>query len=155
VTTARRAARQVEPAAVAGVPVELLAGPCLEVWGTDVGVTALGRWSEARRAWLAAQGWTTYDTDLMPDVLADTWRTPIRVTPWSFTAVADHATELAERLQRLGLPPHWTPRLAWPVDYGPSQVPPRLTYREWREWRSKGAPRDPLAAVLTPSTNPP
>jgi hypothetical protein len=164
VTTARRAARQVEPAAAAGVPVELMAGPCFEVWGTDVAatamgpwidvaVTALGRWSAARRAWLAAHGWTDWDTDLMPEVLADAWRTPVRVTPWSFTYLAGRDPDaLAGRLERLGLPRRWTPTLAWPVDYGPSLLPPRLTYRSWRAWRAGGAPRGHLAAVLTSTT---
>jgi hypothetical protein len=149
VTTARRAARQVEPAAVAGVPVELLAGPCFEVWGTNVAVTAMGRWADARRAWLAAQGWCDWDTDLMPEVLADTWRTQVRITPWSYSYLAEHDRDaLAGRLQRLGLPRRWTPTLAHPVDYGPSMLPPRLTYRSWRAWRASGAPRDHLAAVL-------
>jgi hypothetical protein len=83
-----------------GLPLELLAGACFEVWSPDAGdwKEARRRYKEARRRWHADHSAT--DT-------AELGHT----TPWSFDYVlSEHGAEHLQRhLASRGLPPDWTP----------------------------------------------
>ncbi len=109
------------------VPVELLAGPCIEVWtdraeGADWpsrAVSTFRRYHDARRAWLEAHGVGHYDRDGVPPPL-EHGTGSARVYPWSFYYLAAHRPDdLARRLEVLGLPPDWEPVHVASYDYGP------------------------------------
>lgn len=116
-----RASRAPGPAAA--IPLELLAGPCIEVWNdranadwTSRAASAFRRYHDARHAWLAAHGIGRYDRESVPPELESG---SIRVTPWSFEYLAvQRPDDLARKLRRLGLPPDWKPTHVGSYDYG-------------------------------------
>ena len=105
--------------AAGGIPVELLAGPCIEVWA-DVtpppwaddrwspAPSAYRNYSDARWRFLATLGLSRGD---LPAELRG------RSTPWSFHFLAETAPEVLEhKLEAYGLPADWEPRRARPTD---------------------------------------
>ena len=100
----RRPSAPVTPERVGDMPVELRAGPCIEVWSPKGDpFEAWRRHSEVRRRYLAAAGLRLADHDQLPYALR-------AVVPWSFMYLAARAPDrLAEMLARRGLPPDWFP----------------------------------------------
>jgi len=122
--------------ASAEVPVELLAGPCLEVWADPKAeessrpASTFRRYHTALYAWLEAHGIERGDHKLIPPAL-----TRQGASPWSYYYVAAHRPDdLAGMLERRGLPPDWKPTRVTSYDYGPSLVPQKSN-----KWRTRGA----------------
>jgi hypothetical protein len=124
--------------ASSGVPPELLAGPCIEVWGGPDrdAIVAFRRYREAREAWLAARGISHWDSeDRVPEPLRG-----YRDAPWSFDYLeAERPDRLRQTLTGCGLPTSWRPTAHHdPPDYGPGLVPPEArTHDGWRQWRAR------------------
>ena len=117
--SARRQARRSTPSGPGGVPVELLAGPCVEVWGPGPGERppkyhtspawrahrAWWRFKDARRDWLDAHGFDPTDQE--------SWPGPLRggtMPPYSLDYLRERDPEYAvDLLAWRGLPADWQP----------------------------------------------
>lgn len=124
---------------VGGVPLELLAGPCLEVWQPPgaVPVQALSRYGAARRDWLLAQGVHPQDRARVSSEL----RSSARTCPWSHAYVLRErgAGYLADLMARLGLPADWSPVYVAGWDYGPPLG--RAAWPDYKIWRDRAPER--------------
>ena len=94
------------------MPVELVAGPCLEVWAVDGSPhVAIRRFRAARREWMAVHGVRANDRDTADRLVRGGG------PPWSFHYLAEHNPELLARVLRgRGLPPDWRPVYVEPGD---------------------------------------
>lgn len=85
-------------------PHELLAGACIELWGSGWR-TPTGAWHTARARWLADHDIPV--TDHAAARAAGLGCGGLRCRSWSFDALTPDAR--AAKLAALGLPPGWTP----------------------------------------------
>jgi hypothetical protein len=90
--------RTPSPVALRDVPLESLAGACIEVWSPDAGDwrEARRRYKRARQAWNAEHGVTD---------------AAIGTAPWSYNWLLKQRGRqwLVAYLVRRGLPPNWLP----------------------------------------------
>lgn len=127
----RRRRQVVEVGAYGEIPLELLAGPCIEVWcpGDGTHWVTQRRYRDARAAWLAARGVHAQDLQRIPE--------PIRggSTPWSYDyCMTHHGPEyVVDLLERRGLPTTWQPTHVEAYDYGPPLVP--TAWQDYKTWR--------------------
>lgn len=109
--TARRQARTAASIQAAtlprgGVPDDLAAGPCVEVWAADGSnlIDAKVKYSTARHDWLRRNGYDVNDLHAWPPVLRSAR------SPYSLTRLrTDQPERLAQFLTSRGLPVDWSP----------------------------------------------
>lgn len=89
-----------------GIPLPILAGRCIEVWGGTgdrADYIARRAWSDARDRYLRKIGLSRADYAQWPEPLKDH-------AVWSYDFYAKHRpADLADKLADRGLPPDWTP----------------------------------------------
>lgn len=110
----KRRREPVELHDASGMPLALLAGRCVEVWGGPDrdAHTARRAWGDAKDRYLRSHGINPLRARDVPASLA-----PHAV--WSFDFYRQHRPhDLPDKLADRGLPPDWTPSPAHPDDFG-------------------------------------